>query len=78
MYFQAVWASGIHRVSHSSTKERAFVGVFRIIQLQIVLFELCKAYNFVRFTEFRSFRYKERGMYTHYKANVRFLGNSAQ
>ena len=59
-------------------EERVFVRVFRIIQLQIVLLELCKACNFVRFAEFGGFHYKERGIYTHYKTNVPFLDNCAQ
>ena len=60
----------MHRVNHSPTEEHALVGVFHIMQLQIVLLELGKACNFVRFTDFGCFRYKEHGMYTHYKANV--------
>ena len=70
--------SGIHRGSHSPTEEHTFVGVFCIMQLQIVLLELRKACNFVPFTEFGGFRYKECGMYTHYRANVSFLNNCAQ
>ena len=70
MYLQMVQASRIHRVSHSPTEEHAFVGVFNIIQCEIVLLELGKACNFVRFTKFECFRYKEHGMYTHYKAKT--------
>ena len=78
MYLQAVWASGIHRVNHSPTEERAFVRVFHIMQLQIVLLELCKACNFAPFTKFGGFHYKEREIYMHYTANVPFLDNCAQ
>ena len=74
----AVWASGIHQVSHSPTEECAFSRVFCIMQLQVVLFEPCKACNFVCFTEFGGFHYKECGMYTHYKPNIPFLNNCAQ
>ena len=70
--------SGIHRVSYSPTEEHPFVGVFCIMKLQIVLLQLCKACNFVCFIEFGGFHYKERRMYTHYKANIPFLDNCAQ
>ena len=63
MYLQVVQASGIHRVSHSLTEEHAFVGVFRIIQLKIVLLKLCKACNFVRFMELEGFCYKKHRRY---------------
>ena len=55
-----------------------FVRVFRIMQLQILLLELGEACNFVCFMEFGGFRYKEHGMYTHYKANVPFLDSCEQ